>query len=217
MPPKSETPSMIEAVQSGDAQRVIEYLHAGVDADASDAVGRSALWHAAAQGDAAIVEVLLQHNADVNLEDDVGETPLITALHGKHFGVAELIVKAGADINLVSGRQQQTPLHWALNMDLKDEKSSRVIWLLNHDADPKRENGSGRNVLQAAADRERKEPFAGEILGYMEETIKKRDPAFIHAQQLHAAKEEMCAAIHGGLKESISVKPLRLVQPPKKL
>jgi hypothetical protein len=204
-------------VQSGDAQRVIEYLRAGVDVDSADGMARSALWHAAAQGDTAIVEILLQHKADVHFEDDVGETPLITALHGKHFGVAELILKAGADVNMVSGRQGQTPLHWTFNMDLKDEKSARVIWLIQHDADPARVNGSGRTVLEQAAMSERKWPFAGEILGHMEEEIKKRSPAVIRAQQMHAAKEEMCAAIHGGLKDEISVKPLRLIRSPKNL
>jgi hypothetical protein len=210
MPATAVSPSLIDAVKKGDMPTVRAYMAAGVEADSVDGVGRSALYHAASIGHIDIVKALLAHAADANLEDDVGETPFIAALAGGHFEVAQLLLDAGADANMPSGRQNQTPLHWAYNMDLKDEKISRVIWLLEHKANPHTANLAGRDVLQRAHDDERKWPFAGEILGHMEENIKSRDPAVIRARQMEQAKQELLDAIHGGIAEAIVVRPLRL-------
>ena len=160
------SPSLIDAIQKGDVVTVREYLKAGVDADSADSMSRSALYHAACFGHADIVKMLLARNADANFEDDDGATPLIAALEGEHYGVAAALVEAGADINMVSGRQGQTVLHWAFNMDLKNEKTGRVLWLIDQGAETKRMNGSGRNVLERAHDSERQFPFAAEILGH---------------------------------------------------
>ena len=215
MPATPASPSLIDAVRQGDVATVRAYMDAGVDPDSSDGMARSALYHAAFLGHTDIVKMLLARNADANFQDDEGETPFIAALSGGHFGVARLLLDAGADINMTSGEQGQTPLHWAFNMDLRDEKCGRVIWLIDQGADANRMNGNGRSVLERAHDYERKWPYAGEILGHMQERIKSRDPAVIHARQMEAAKEELCAAIHGGLRDNVAVRPLRLM--PKKL
>ena len=203
-------PPLIDAVQDGDIAAVREYLAAGVDADSADSMSRSALYHAACAGNIEIAKLLIARNADANMCDDDGETPFITAVLNNHFDIAALLLEAGADINMTSGEQGQTPLHWAFNVDLSDEKVDRVLWLIDHGADAKRMNGSGRNVLERAHDYEWKWPFAGEILSHMEERIKSRDPAVIFARKMHQAKEELCSAIHGGLPADIAVRPLRL-------
>lgn len=215
MPAEPASPSLIDAVQKGDVATVREYMKAGVDPDSSDSMMRSALYHAASIGHTDIVNMLLARNADANFQDDDGETPFIAALAGGHFGVAKLLLDAGADINMISGEMGQTPLHWAFNMDLKDQKTARVIWLIDQGADANRMNGNGRSVLERAHDYESRWPYAAEILGHMQERIKSRDPAVIRARQMEAAKDELCAAIHGGLSDSVPVRPLRLM--PKKL
>lgn len=217
MPVNSVTRSLIDAVHQGDAATVADYMKAGVDPDSRDSVGRTPLYHAAFKGDAAIAKLLLDRHADANAEDDTGETPFICALGAGHFDIAEMLLEAGADINLVSGEQRQPVLHWAFNMDLREEKQSRVLWLLEKGADASRINGNGRTVMDRARGYEERSTYVANLLGAIEEFIRTHDPAYIRAREIEAAQEEMCAAIHGGLRQDLAVKPLRLVPAPKKL
>jgi hypothetical protein len=200
----ADNPSLIELVQQGAVERVQEYLAAGVDADSADSVGRGALWHAAFQGNVPIMELLIAYQANVNLDDDTGQLPLTAALEARQYDAAALLLKHDADINMVAGRQGQTPLHWAFNMDLKDEKTERVLWLLEKGADHSRVSGNNQTVLELARQREIQFPFASDILGHMEEYIRTHDPAYLRAQELRRTKEQITVAVHAGITAPVS-------------
>lgn len=212
---RPDCPPIVDAARDGDEQAVRTYLADGADADSADVVERTALFHAACAGHEGIVKLLLERNADANMEDDDGETPFIAALEGKHFGIAALLLEASADINMISGRQQQTPLHWAFNMDLREETTERVLWLLEQGAEPTRKNVSQLTVLGLARERSGQFPFAGEMLEQMREFIRTHEPAYILAQQMKQASAEMCDALRDGLPGDVAMKPIRLKLAPK--
>ncbi|TAL39519.1 MAG: ankyrin repeat domain-containing protein [Alphaproteobacteria bacterium] len=206
---------IIDAARDGDIEAVRAELAARVDPDTADSMNRSALYHAAYAGREDIVKLLIEKNADVNLEDDEGETPLIAALENKHFSIAALLLENGADINTVSGRQQQTPLHWAFNMDMDEKKTDRVIWLLEKGAEVTRKGGGGLDVMQRGREYAIQWPFAGEIVAAMKEYIRTHDPAYIFEQQMKQASADMCEALREGLPEAMAIKPIRLKLAPK--
>jgi uncharacterized protein len=207
----------VDAARDGDITAVHFHLAQRVDPDTADSMNRSALFHAACAGHEDIVKLLLERHADANMEDDDGETPFIAALEGSHFAIAALLLEDGADINMNSGRQEQTPLHWALNMDLREEKGSRVLWLLEKGAETTRKNLPRLTVLEAAHARAGESAFAQELLEQMREFIRTHDPAYIRAQEMKKLQAEMCAALRDGLLEDKAMKPLRLKLAPKPL
>ena len=54
-------------------------LRYGVEVDAINKMGRTALWHASSRGNLPIVQLLLQSGADMDRADDDGKTPIAIA------------------------------------------------------------------------------------------------------------------------------------------
>ena len=71
-------------------------LDGGLDADAVDDDGETAL-HLAAAGNGEAVAVLLAHGANTRAENFKGETPLATAVAAGHAAAAQLLAEADAD------------------------------------------------------------------------------------------------------------------------
>lgn len=91
---------LIRAVRAEDESEVRALLSAGAEIDATDDVGRSALFHAAASGNAAIVSLLIDGGADVSLQDAEGVDPLTVAKAYGHEPVVERLRAAGATESL---------------------------------------------------------------------------------------------------------------------
>jgi len=73
----------------------------GVDINATNDVGNTALHIAADRGFDEILELLLQNKADVDIKNQLGKTPLVYAVGGgRGISVAELLIDNGADINV---------------------------------------------------------------------------------------------------------------------
>jgi Meckel syndrome type 1 protein len=82
--------------ESGSDAELRYLLDAGVEVDARDAGGRTALMLAAAHGNAQAVGLLLAHGADPNAADAGGLTPLQLAMDGHRPEIAETLRRAGA-------------------------------------------------------------------------------------------------------------------------
>ena len=96
-------------VAAGDVDGLKSALAAGVDPNARDGKGWTALMHAADTGYALIVPDLLGAGADPNLRLPDGATALfIAAVHG-HSEIVSLLVKGGADVS-IGGPKGKTPL-----------------------------------------------------------------------------------------------------------
>ena len=79
-----------DAAKVGDLAAVQAQLDAGVDVNAKDWLGGTALLEAAIKGHKEVVELLIAKGADVNAKDKYGKTPLYLAAERGHKEVASL-------------------------------------------------------------------------------------------------------------------------------
>ena len=107
---------LLWAVNGGNFEEVRRLLNAGVDVNARDNHGWTALIAAASIHHLGLAEVLVEFGANLNAEDDRGETALFTAA-GLYCGDAfvKLLVENGANVH-AKERNGRTALHMAAIM-----------------------------------------------------------------------------------------------------
>jgi ankyrin repeat protein len=88
----------MRASLDGDIQIVKTLLRNGVDVNARNHEGRTALMFAIINFHSTTVDVLLRFGADVNAQADDGCTPLILAAFNGDAEVAEALLARGADV-----------------------------------------------------------------------------------------------------------------------
>ena len=140
--------SLIQAVRSGAIDRVRELLRTGVDVNASQGDGATALHWAAHRSDLAATELLVRAGADVNRANELGATPLWLASLNGDAVIAGTLLDAGADPNraLASG---ETPLMTAA----RSGSVQTVTLLIDHGADVNAaEHVRGQTALMWAVD-----------------------------------------------------------------
>jgi len=110
---QTPTEALHDAARSGDAPAIERLLAQGVDVNAANEYGATALAFAADRGDVALVKLLIGKGADVNSRDSFYEiTPLGWSLYKDHDQVAALLVASGAEgLNelLVAGVRKEKP------------------------------------------------------------------------------------------------------------
>jgi ankyrin repeat protein len=87
---------LINAAKNGDLALVKSLIAAGVDMNAKNNVGYTALIFASQQGHVEVVRALLAAKADMNAKDNDDMTALIRASQGGHDEVVKLLRQAGA-------------------------------------------------------------------------------------------------------------------------
>ncbi len=113
-PSEAQSGSLHRAVKAGDLNGLTRVLAAaGVDVNARDNRGRTALMYAVDKGYVLMVEPLLEAQADPNVRAPDGATALfIAAVHG-HSEIITLLMKAGADPTIkgpkIKGLKGRTP------------------------------------------------------------------------------------------------------------
>jgi ankyrin repeat protein len=90
---------LVEAVKNRDAGAVPSLLAQGVDVNARQPDGATALLWAAQWDDASVADALIRAGADVNAANDYGVTPLSLACTNGSVTMAERLLKAGANAN----------------------------------------------------------------------------------------------------------------------
>lgn len=93
-------------------------LKHGVETEAVNHTGRTALSQAAANGHKIPVKLLLKAGANINSQDVSGNTPLARAAAAKHDAVVRFLLENGADPNLVD--EDETPFEKARDRHLDD-------------------------------------------------------------------------------------------------
>ena len=95
---------MLDAVTAGDMTITTEQLNDGVDVNAVNESGQTAL-HLVQSAD--ITRLLIERGSDINAKDDMGMTPVFN----KEIEIAGILLDAGADINARS-EKGNTPFVW---------------------------------------------------------------------------------------------------------
>lgn len=135
------------AAQARDLQAVNAFIDAGINANAQDADGRTALINAAARGELDVVNTLLSRGVDINVKDKNGFTALSHAIDAMHDGVEEaLLRRPELDPNCrgKNGRPALLAYVWRNNKD-------RVEKLFAHRADVNIQDMDGDTALHGAA------------------------------------------------------------------
>ena len=96
---RADTP-LLDAVKNHDGATVDTLLAAGVDVDAAQPDGATALHWAVQLDDAPIVERLILAGATVDATNEYGVTPLSIACRNRSAPLIERLLEAGADPNL---------------------------------------------------------------------------------------------------------------------
>jgi ankyrin repeat protein len=88
------------AIRQGNIQAVKDHLRSGVDINALDRYGQTALMLAAHQGHVEIVQLLVEHGADLNVTAKYTLSALMLAVVAGHKNIARLLARAGADLGI---------------------------------------------------------------------------------------------------------------------
>jgi ankyrin repeat protein len=91
-----------QAAMRGDTTQVQQLLDKGVDVNAKDSNGETALMEAAGNGHTEVVKQLLAKGADVNAKSSYGYTALLYAADKGHTECVGLLLDGGANINVQS-------------------------------------------------------------------------------------------------------------------
>jgi ankyrin repeat protein len=92
------TDAWVGQAGAGDTAAVTAFLAAGIDPNARDAGGNSALMNAAAGGHVEVVRLLVANGARVNVTNARGMTPLAAAILNDHTNVVALLLDARAEL-----------------------------------------------------------------------------------------------------------------------
>jgi ankyrin repeat protein len=90
----------VRAAGQGDLKAVQLFLDGGMDCNAQNSSGSTALIAAAKNGRIDVVNKLLEHKINLNLQDKQGETALMKAAANNEAAVVKALLKKGADANL---------------------------------------------------------------------------------------------------------------------
>ncbi len=135
----------LKTAEKGDVKAIKDFLDKGIDINAKDNDGWTALMYAAI-GHKDIAELLLAHRANVNAKDNKGNTALWFAAEKGRKEIVEMLLKASADVN-AKNVYGQTALMNAASRGYKDI----VQMLIAKGADVNAKDKYGGTALRYAA------------------------------------------------------------------
>ena len=123
--------SLFIAVETERLQTIENLLSVGVNVNAKDSTGQSALFRATRRRHEDMVKLLLANKADVHLKDDEGRTAWSANVHSRDECILNLLLEAGADPS-TCGLQGVSELYTAA----KDGDKALVEFMLRSGTDP---------------------------------------------------------------------------------
>ncbi|MEZ5424920.1 MAG: ankyrin repeat domain-containing protein [Pyrinomonadaceae bacterium] len=137
------------ALKLGDGVAVKGFLQGGINPNAKDKEGETALTFAIQHDEAPIIKLLIE-KADINLRDDLGNSPLHLALKENKDQIFDLLLEKGADVNLPGRASEKTNDQTALYLAVARNDADLVRRLLERGADPNLADSAGSLPLVEA-------------------------------------------------------------------
>lgn len=138
----------LKTVSNGNQRLVDLFIKAGINVNAKDEMGDSALKIAFRKQYSIIANILVKAGADIDIHDDNG-LPLLLGLCSKnsrtYSEMARHIIMMGVDVN-TRDRNGWTPLMFAIQTTNDD----LVMLLLEHGANPTLKTNKGDNAIDLA-------------------------------------------------------------------
>ena len=135
----------LASARQGNSAAVGLFIDAGVDMDARDGVGQTALMTATLANQLETARVLLARKADPKAKDNHGGTALMTASWNGNREFVDALLAAGADVNARADNGMT-----ALMFAAWENHPEIVKSLLEKGADPEIEDGNGWTALRRA-------------------------------------------------------------------
>ncbi|HXY54772.1 MAG TPA: ankyrin repeat domain-containing protein [Nitrospirota bacterium] len=148
--------AFLAEVSKNNEEAVDLFIKAGINIDAKDDKGRTALIIASEKGYVNLLDKLIKLDvASLNYFDKSGSTALMAASSNGRGNIVKSLVENGANVNYMvpSNEGAATALQAALDTpDFKDEHMKVITFLIQKGADVKGRNKTGRFPLLFAAD-----------------------------------------------------------------
>mmetsp|Transcript_43076 Transcript_43076/g.77488 ORF Transcript_43076/g.77488 Transcript_43076/m.77488 type:complete len:190 (+) Transcript_43076:55-624(+) len=93
----ADVTKLMNAAHEGNMVEVLKLVSQGVNLDATDDFGWTAIRFAARNGHADIVNTLVEQGCDMHKASATGRTPLMSAAGNRHDRVVEVLMSSGAD------------------------------------------------------------------------------------------------------------------------
>jgi uncharacterized protein len=139
--------SFFKAAADGDVMAVSGFISAGINLNARNGDGDTALTATASQGNVKVVDALLRGGADVNAKGRNGWTALLFALQDEHPDVFDLLL-AQPNLDL----KVETPDKMtALMVAVWHQQEGAVRALLKRDAEVNHQDNDGDTAVHGAA------------------------------------------------------------------
>lgn len=135
--------SFLNEAGAGNKERIELFIKAGMDVNAKDNDGNTALMRASAGDNFEMVRLLIKKGADLNARDNAGYTALIFASSKGDLELVTLLIKKGADVN-ASNNDGETPLMLA---SLKGDIAMAQL-LIKNGADVNITSNKGNTALK---------------------------------------------------------------------
>ena len=123
---------ILEASFKGDLLRVKQLLEEGVNVNAKNINGWSALMYAADNGHVEVVRTLLEAGADVAAKPPIGWTALMFAVYNDDVEMVRILLAAGADITPDELRLMSLEHRWELQSLWSWNKRKSMVNLRNY-------------------------------------------------------------------------------------
>lgn len=156
-------PDFFRAMNNEDAVAVRGFLQAGMNPNAKNEKGETALTYAIHYKDPKIAKILME-KADLNLRDDIGSTPLFVAIKNEKEDLFDLLLEKGADANGSGRASEKTENQTALYVAILQGREDLIRKLLDKNADPNIADSTGALPLSEAVIRRDSNPTVVKLL-----------------------------------------------------
>ena len=134
---------------------ILFLLIKGVNVNATNGTGDTALIISADNNNANIIKLLLLYNAKVNIQNNIGYSALFYAALNNNTGAVKMLLNADANPNIQNKNGSTVLISLAKKYDHQTQANSSFTYnpsivniLLNNGADPTIQDNTGRNALE---------------------------------------------------------------------